>query len=195
MDIRVDHVWKSYGSSPVITDFSYCFPEGKTSCIMGESGCGKTTLLRMMLGLEQPDKGEITGVPFGKLSAVFQEDRLCENLSAQANIRLVCREKFREDELAQAMAAMRLKDTDTDAGHKPVRELSGGMKRRIAILRALFADAECIIMDEPLKGLDEETKIAVIGVIRQYTEGKTLIVVTHDKEEPELFGAQTVLAM
>lgn len=195
MDITVNHVWKSYGGRPVITDFSYRFPEGKTSCIMGESGCGKTTLLRMMLGLEQPDRGEITGVPHGKLGAVFQEDRLCENLSAQANIRLVCREKISEEKLVQVMAAMRLKDTDTDAGHKPVRELSGGMKRRIAVLRALMADSECIIMDEPLKGLDEETKLAVIQVIKKYTKGKTLIIVTHDKEEPALFGAQTVLAM
>lgn len=195
MDITVKHVWKSYDKIPVLTDFSHRFPEGETTCIMGESGCGKTTLLRMILGLEKPDRGEITGVPFGKLGAVFQEDRLCENLSAQANIRLVCREKIGEEKILRAMEAVRLKDTDTDAGHKPVRELSGGMKRRVAILRAIMADARCIIMDEPLKGLDEETKLAVIQVIKEYTKGKTLIVVTHDKEEPVLFGAQTVLAM
>ena len=195
MDITVKHVWKSYDKIPVLTDFSHRFPEGETTCIMVESGCGKTTLLRMILGLEKPDRGEITGVPFGKLGAVFQEDRLCENLSAQANIRLVCRERISEEKISRVMEAVRLKDTDTDAGHKPVRELSGGMKRRVAILRAIMADARCIIMDEPLKGLDEETKLAVIQVIKQYTKGKTLIVVTHDKEEPVLFGAQTVLAM
>lgn len=191
VDIRVEHISKSYDELSVLEDFTYRFREGQTTCIMGESGCGKTTLLSIMLGIEQPDSGSVEGVPYGKLGAVFQEDRLCENLSAEANIRLVRKGASNEAEIVRAMEAVRLQD----AFHKPVRELSGGMKRRVAVLRALLAEADCIVMDEPLKGMDEETKIVVIEMIKKYTAGKTLIVVTHDKEEPGLFAASDVLEM
>lgn len=191
MDIKIEHVSKAYQGLSVLEDFSFCFPEGKTSCILGESGCGKTTLLRIILGIEKPDRGQVSGVPYGSLAAVFQEDRLCENLSAEANIHFVCRGKAEETEIRRAMESVRLQD----AYSKPVRELSGGMRRRVAILRALLAGAECIVMDEPLKGLDEETKSVVLRVIKEYTEGKTLLVVTHDKEEPRQFGAEAVLEL
>ena len=191
MDITVEHVSKAYGGLVVLEDFSFCFPEGRTTCILGGSGCGKTTLLHMILGIVKPDCGRISGVPYGSLSAVFQEDRLCENLSAEANIRLVCKGKVGEGEIRSGMEAVRL----TDAYHKPVRELSGGMRRRVAILRALLTDAECIVMDEPLKGLDEETKAVVLEVVKRYTRGKTLLVVTHDREAPRRLEASTVLEL
>lgn len=190
MDIIVEHLLKSYDGLPVLKDFSHRFLEGKTTCIMGESGGGKTTLLHIILGIEFPDGGTVTGVPYGRVSAVFQEDRLCENLSAEANIRLVCK-GMPESEIHSAMEAVRLQD----AFRKPVREMSGGMKRRVAVLRALLAESDCIIMDEPLKGMDEETKAAVLQVIKEYASGKTLIVVTHDKEEPRLFDAAEVLEL
>ena len=87
MDIKVDHISKAYGEQQVLQDLSCVFPEGKTTCIRGRSGCGKTTLIRLLLRLDVPDKGKIEGVSDRKLSAVFQEDRLCENLSAASNIR------------------------------------------------------------------------------------------------------------
>ena len=92
MDIKVDHISKAYGEQQVLQDLSCVFPEGKTTCIRGRSGCGKTTLIRLLLGLDIPDKGKIEGISDRKISAVFQEDRLCENLSAASNIRLVCKE-------------------------------------------------------------------------------------------------------
>ena len=76
----------------MLRDLCCVFPEGKTTCIRGRSGCGKTTLIRLLLGLDIPDKGKIEGISDRKISAVFQEDRLCENLSAASNIRLVCTE-------------------------------------------------------------------------------------------------------
>ena len=92
MDIKVDHVSKAYGEQQILRDLCCVFPEGKTTCIRGRSGCGKTTLIRLLLGLDIPDKGKIEGISDRKISAVFQEDRLCENLSAASNIRLVCTE-------------------------------------------------------------------------------------------------------
>ena len=92
MDIKVDHVSKAYGEQQILRDLCCVFPEGKTTCIRGRSGCGKTTLIRLLLGLDIPDKGKIEVISDRKISAVFQEDRLCENLSAASNIRLVCTE-------------------------------------------------------------------------------------------------------
>ncbi|XCP84672.1 ATP-binding cassette domain-containing protein [Roseburia hominis] len=191
MDIRMNAIYKAFGDQQVMQDFSCCFPAGRTTCIMGESGCGKTTLLNILLGLCTPDAGTVEGVPKGNIAVVFQEDRLCENLSAAANIRLTAEKKISDRDLSDAFRAVNLKE----AGHKPVRELSGGMRRRVAVLRAVLAGKECIVMDEPLKGLDEETRRLTAGYIREKTAGRTLIVVTHDSEEIALFGAEQVLRM
>ena len=190
MDILVKNIEKSFGQQTVLKDFSYTCPAGKTTCIMGESGCGKTTLLRIMMGLEKPDEGSVSGIQKGRVAVVFQEDRLCENLSAAANLRLV-RKHLPQEEIEEAFRRVRLED----AWKKPVRELSGGMKRRVAILRALLAEADCIIMDEPLKGLDEETKEQTIRYIRSRTDGRTLIMVTHEEKEAEMLGAHEILRM
>ena len=189
MDIIVDNVSKSYGEQVVLKKLTVRFPEEKISCIMGPSGCGKTTLMRILLGLERADEGRVEGVPYGKISAVFQEDRLCENVSAIRNLKLVSEKD--EAELRREMETLRL----GKAFGKPVRELSGGMKRRVAILRALLAPCGCIMMDEPLKGLDEETKIVTAGYIRKNAKEKTLIVITHDRQDLELLGADKLLTL
>ena len=89
MAIELQNVCKAFGEKQVLQDFSHTFPEGELTCVMGPSGCGKTTLLSLLLGLEQPDAGKILGMEGRRKSAVFQEDRLCENASAVSNIRLV----------------------------------------------------------------------------------------------------------
>ena len=185
MDIKVDHVSKAYGEQQILRDLCCVFPEGKTTCIRGRSGCGKTTLIRLLLGLDIREKGKIEGISDRKISAVFQEDRLCENLSAASNIRLVCTETISDRELEEAYKAVALQ--------KPVRELSGGMRRRVSILRALLADSDCVIMDEPLRGLDEKTRTKTIDYIKKKTEGKTLIFVTHEEQEAVWLKADKTL--
>lgn len=188
MDIFVKHLNKSYNDLGVLEDYSCHFKEKKITCLMGPSGSGKTTLINILLGLQKPDSGTVEGIPYGRLSAVFQEDRLCDNLSAMANLKLVCKRGVDGQQLRQGMIELGL----SDALHKPARELSGGMRRRVAILRALLAESECIIMDEPFKGLDEETKEMTIAYVLRHVADKTLIVITHDSKEAKLLGADVV---
>ena len=185
--IRIEHLYKAYGENQVLSDFSAVFEKGKTTCIMSPSGEGKTTLLRILAGLEKADSGRITGLEDMKKSMVFQEDRLCENLSASANIRLVRqkrpwgREKNADQKIDEAMRAVGLSGCE----NQPVREFSGGMRQRTALLRALYSDWDILFLDEPFKGLDEETKNKVIYYTKEKCEGKTVIFVTHDRSEAE----------
>jgi NitT/TauT family transport system ATP-binding protein len=87
-DIRIKNISKAYGDKQVLNHISKEFPSGETTVIMGASGCGKTTLLRILLGLEKADSGEVTGMP-ERVAVLFQEDRLCEDVSAYENIALV----------------------------------------------------------------------------------------------------------
>lgn len=190
-DIRIKNVSKTYGEKQVLSQLSKEFPAGETTVIMGASGCGKTTLLRILLGLEMPDSGEVTGMP-EKVSVLFQEDRLCEDGSAYENIALVLeRRKTRVQKDAQRrkieQEAAQVSITAEDLTQN-VMELSGGMRRRIALLRALLYDADCVILDEPFKGLDATTKQIVMQYVKEKTAGKTTFLVTHDAVEADFFG-------
>lgn len=187
-EIKLENVSKTYGEKQVFRDFSHTFPEGELTCVMGPSGCGKTTLLSLLLGLEEPDTGEIQGMEGRKKSAVFQEDRLCENTGAVSNIRLV------NPNLSKEEAEGMLRDLGLgDSLRQPVRTLSGGMKRRVAILRALAAEYDVLFLDEPFKGLDETTKALVMEYFLQKTRGKTVILVTHDRGEAAALGGHLLL--
>lgn len=178
MDITVKNINKRFGSKRVIEDFSAVFKEGGTTCIMGPSGCGKTTLLFMLMGLIAPDSGTIEGVP-ERISAVFQEDRLCEPFNAIANVRLACPPSVNREEIVRHLSKIGLEESLS----VPVRDLSGGMRRRVAVVRAILAGGDALFFDEPFKGLDAELKNDVIRYVRENTAGKTVIIVTHDEVE------------
>lgn len=190
--IRISHLSKSYGDHTVFEDFSAVFQKGQTTCMMAPSGAGKTTLLRILAGLEKADSGQIEGLEGLRISMVFQEDRLCENLSASANIRLVRgkkplgRDKKLEAKISKAMAAVGLGGCED----QPVREFSGGMRQRTALLRALYSEWDVLFLDEPFKGLDEETKELVIEYTKKQCFGKTVIFVTHDRSEAGKMGGR-----
>ena len=185
--IKIKHIFKRFGDKQVLSDFSLLIEGGITTCIMGPSGCGKTTLLRIIGGLETADRGEIIS-NINKISFVFQEDRLSENYSAVSNIKFVVGKAVSRNEIEEMLGEFGLEVSI----NKPARELSGGMKRRVAIARALCAEYDLLIMDEPLKGLDDKLKKAVMNIIKQKTAGKTVIYVTHDKSEAEFFGDRLI---
>ena len=188
MNLVLENISKTYGEKAVLKDFSHTFPAGKRTCIMGPSGCGKTTLLRIILGLETPDVGTMSGRP-ERVSAVFQENRLFEDFSALSNLAAVCHHGDKQV-MADHLTELGL----GDSLHKPVRTLSGGMKRRVAIARAVLAPGDLVVLDEPFTGLDKDTKEVVLHYLKHHTQGRTLIIVTHDPAERDAL-AEDVLDM
>ena len=182
-DIVIQGLWKAFDGKPVLENFSARLPAGQVTGLMAPSGGGKTTLLRILMGLEPADRGTITGLEGLRLSAVFQEDRLCDNLNPVSNIRLVS-PKRTPQEVRQALEGVGL----SDCFAQPVRELSGGMRRRVAILRALLADYDLLFLDEPFRGLDAETKAVVLADTKRRCAGRTVLLVTHDPSELDAMG-------
>lgn len=170
----------------MLDGFSATFPAGLCTCIMGPSGCGKTTLLRILLGLEAPDAGTVTGRP-DRCSAVFQENRLFESFSALSNLSAVAK-NGEKSLLLQHLKELGLEES----AHAPVSTLSGGMKRRVAIARAVLAPGDLLVLDEPFTGLDRETKELVLSYVKQHTKGRTLVLVTHDPAERDALADQVI---
>lgn len=172
--MRLADITKAYGGVKVFDGFSADIENNAVTRLCGESGRGKTTLLRIIAGLEDFE-GSITERPKGKISFVFQENRLFEELSALENCILVLHRKPHFD-IAAALRFTGLSDEDIN---RPVKELSGGMKRRTAVVRALCTDFGMLLLDEPFEGIDEENRRKTAELIRRHTEGKTVLLVTH----------------
>ena len=184
--LRIEKITKSYGKQKVLENISFNINESERICIYGKSGIGKTTLLRIIAGLEKADSGEITFA--GKVSMVFQEDRLLENTDVYTNLYCVLGSRF-----DKAEADMHLKEVGLEgAGNKLVSELSGGMKRRVAIVRCMMKSSEIILLDEPFKGLDTILKDNIIRYVVKYLNGRAVIMVTHDISEAEKIQAEII---
>lgn len=182
--IEIKELTKSYGSHVVLDHLNYEIQDGQKVYITGPSGCGKTTFLNILMGLESYE-GTITGLQDKRMAAVFQEDRLCENLSASRNIRLPLgkltstQKKNETERIRKDMAEIGM----PDCMDMTVNQMSGGMKRRISILRALHAHSDILFFDEPLRGLDLDNRALTLKKIQEYIQGKTIFWVTHDEQD------------
>ena len=176
-------VTKSFEGKSVLEDFSVWMAPGETVALMGASGCGKSTAGKLMLGLLRADVGEIKGPK--RMGAVFQEDRLCKAFDAVTNIAMVTGDrKAAEEALADVGLA--------DVGGKPVAALSGGMKRRVAIVRALLSDGELLVLDEPFTGLDEANKQQMIRYVKEKIQGRSVLLITHSAGEAKALADRVV---
>jgi len=185
MDLIIDNLSKSYDGRIVLNGLTHTFPHGSLTCVTGKSGCGKTTLLRLIAGLEASDAGTIQGVPEGGISMVFQEDRLPPQLSAADCLRCVLKkDPRREARIAEALEALGL----AEASDQSVSEFSGGMRRRVALARALLFPSPLVLLDEPLKGLDAATRRQAVDFTQPRLAGRTTLLVTHDPEDIADFG-------
>ncbi len=190
MDLILTDISKAYGERKVLEHITLTFPQGSRTCVMAPSGRGKTTLLRIILGLTKPDSGTVTGRPV-KTAAVFQEDRLCGNLTVGGNLRMVCGSSKKDPEIRALLTALGIGET-LDL---PASQLSGGMARRAALARALLAEPELLILDEPFTGLDAAAREQSAAAIRECASGATILLVTHRKEDAALLGAARVIEL
>lgn len=174
--ITLSQVEKSFalpegqGRKSVISQLSAVYEPGETYYLTSPSGSGKTTLLRLLAGLEEADSGAIS-VPRA-VSMVFQEDRLCMDYSALKNVEMITGDAARAAEALKQL----LQPEDME---KPCSQLSGGMKRRVALARAMEAESQHVFLDEPFTGMDARTKAEAEAYIRQKQQGRTLIIATH----------------
>ena len=186
--IKLENICKSYDEKTVLDNIMAEFPDDSITCIMGESGAGKTTLVRIIAGLENADRGTVSGA--GVVSFDFQEDRLINDISAADNIMLVLdkndlggHDKKTMRKIINENLAEVLKDYPSD---KSTGTYSGGMKRRVCLVRAMMKKSDTVILDEPFSGMDEETKILAAEYIKKHRDGRICIVVTHEKSDSGL---------
>ena len=174
MELVVRDLEKFYDGNAVLSGVSFTACAGLTR-IAGSSGIGKTTLLRILLGLEAPDGGTSNGSDF-RWAAVFQENRLLEGLDAEENLRFVLGAAYDAAAAQTLLAELGL----GSVGKKKVRDYSGGMKRRLALARALLAPCDALALDEPFTGLDDENRSIALSCILRAAEDKIVLLATHD---------------
>lgn len=191
MQISIKNLSFSYGEKSVLSHFNLNIRRGERIWIQAPSGFGKTTLLRLICGLETPDEGEIILEEGLRIVPVFQEDRLLPWRSVAGNIRLVLKDMPARDakEITdEVLSAVGLEE----ASSKLPAMLSGGMSRRVALARAIAAGGDVLVLDEPFVGLDEDIKKRIADYIKLKYEGKTIIIITHDETEAELLSAEKI---
>lgn len=189
MSIRIEHLTKAFDGRAVLTDFSCELPDKGVVAMMGRSGIGKSTLMNLLLGLRKPDSGRIHQPDGLKFSAVFQEDRLLEHMSARDNLRLTTGRSMAD--IDAALSALSLNPEEGSS----VKTYSGGMKRRVALARGVIFPADVLLLDEPFRGLDSETRDQAIEFVRREWRGRLVILVTHDEEEARKMGAERIITI
>ena len=181
--LTIEHLTKQFGEKTLFRDL--CLTVDGPAVLWAPSGWGKTTLLRILMGLDTPTAGRVRGV--GRAAAVFQEDRLCPQLTALQNVTLVLpgsEKQYKE----QIGADFQQFGIDTAALALPAARLSGGQKRRTALLRALWAPSDTLLLDEPFTGMDPDTLAAAVALLRTRCGTEPVLLATHDREAIRLLG-------
>jgi phospholipid/cholesterol/gamma-HCH transport system ATP-binding protein len=209
--IRVTGLRKSFGRETVLDGIGLDVERGETLTVLGRSGTGKSVLLRLIIGLETPDAGsiqiggqEITGLPLDRLNEIrkklgflFQQAALYDSLTVEENVAFPFR---RHTDLADTERKTRVRDILSRMGmekdlEKMPADISGGMKKRVGLARAIALDPEIMLLDEPTAGLDPITASEIIELIRELQRAREMsaIVVTHDLRSVEALSDRVVL--
>ena len=181
--LEIRELSKHFGEKTLFEDLSLTVD--RPMILWASSGWGKTTLLRILMGLETPSSGTVSGI--GRVGAVFQEDRLCPQLTAVQNVELVL-ENTKSDYKQQIVRDLQRLGLDEAALDLPVRKLSGGQKRRAALLRAVWAESDTLLLDEPFTGMDPETMKKAASLLKERCQRKPVLLATHDREAIEELG-------
>ena len=184
--LKLTDISHRYGDQPVLVQKNLILESGQRLAIMGPSGCGKTTLLRIALGLLEPTGGTVENT-FRKTAVVFQEPRLLPWRTALENVNLVLGDGKNTLEAARA----RLEQVQlSDAAGKYPRELSGGMQQRVAVARALAAEGDLLVLDEPFKAMDEALREQIIQLVAK--TDAAILLVTHEESEAVQLGCEII---
>lgn len=190
--VELKNVTKKYDGKTVLENLSLKPQKNSPIVIMGESGKGKTTLLRIAAGLEKADSGEVISSD-EKIAFMFQEPRLLPWKTALENISVILPKS--EQHLAEKCFTAVGLDISTDREKYP-HELSGGMKQRVAFARFLaYAEASgatLLLLDEPFSALDDENAKRMASLLKDFAKDKTLLVVSHDQTDAETLSAEIV---
>lgn len=185
MILEIKGLNKSFGGKKIFSDFSCKFPNKGIVAVTGESGIGKTTLLRIIAGLDKSYSGEIIGGGFRNISYAFQEYRLLPQLSALDNIIFAVSDK--KDDLVEKETQQLL--SQLGFGYEDMKllpsELSGGMKQRVSLARAFIKRTPILLLDEPTKELDSENASLTVDMIANEGKERLVILVTHRPEDIE----------
>ena len=176
--IRFEHVNMAFGEKTIFSGLSLAFFSPGQYAILGPSGRGKTTLLRLIAGLDRPLGGAVTLPKDARISFCFQEDRLLPWRTILENIELVCGNRETAQQWLDRVGL------GSEADSYPA-SLSGGMKRRASLARALAYDADILLMDEPFRALDDATHAQMLSLVREAAKNKLLILVTHDEADTD----------
>ena len=185
--LEISHLTKRFGEKVLFEDLDLTLTA--PAVLWAPSGWGKTTLLRILMGLEMPTSGAVQGV--GKVSAVFQEDRLCPQLTAVENVALVLPGPM-DQYKKQIETDFQQLGLDDAALSLPARKLSGGQKRRAALLRALWAESDTLLLDEPFTGMDPETMKKAAALLKARCQDRNVLLATHDREAIEALGWEVI---
>lgn len=188
--ISIENINKRYGENIIFDDFKIDFYENKINCILGKSGCGKTTLLNIISGILKNDDTDFKGIENLGVSYIFQDDRLIDWLTVEENIKLVIKKHYSEEEMdILCKKYLKLVGIYEYKDYYP-QMLSGGMRQRVNIARAFIYPSKIIIMDEPFKSIDIKNKQIIMENFKNILEKekRTVLFVTHDIDEAIYLG-------
>ena len=192
MNLKISSVTKYFDKKCIFKDFSYGFSDNGIYALRGESGIGKTTLLRMIAGLDKDYTGSIEGGGIGRVGMAFQEYRLFPQLSALENVVFAISDGKDEAVFENSKRILfSLGFNEADMSLLP-NELSGGMKQRVSLARAFLSDYPILLLDEPTKELDEKNSSLVREIIKEISKSKLVIIVSHNEEDSSSLGATEI---
>ena len=183
--MKINNLTKKFGKKIVFNNVCLDFVDNGVTYVMGESGSGKTTVLRILAGLDKDFKGEIDTVS-SKISYIFQEPRLFSNLSVYDNVKIVS-----DTSKYDVYGLLKVVELEKEANDLP-SSLSGGMKMRLNLVRAIYYDADLVLMDEPFSALDDELKERILPQIFELLKNKTVIIVSHNFDEAKKYGDKII---
>ena len=202
MKIEIKNIKKDFVSRPALGSVNLTINKGEFICLLGPSGCGKSTLINILAGLLEPSSGEIyfdnkSSNEIGKERAmVFQEGALFPWLTVIENVEfgMIIKGINKKEAREKAMDYLKMVQLKKFA-NSYIHELSGGMKQRVSIARALTLDSELLLMDEPFSALDSQTKTILQQEVQKiwYDTGKTIVFVTHNIEEAVLLADRVIV--